>query len=283
MAPRRQTPPVEAEPTLRVPSTLLEQEIDERATLGRELRETDVESMDEFEALEARFHTWDEYNEQLFRARFTAPKIADEYKRATFGYVGRGNLELEVRLLREAVDSQLRKLTSIKARLPLYAGNASNSTPTAPQERALGSKIFLVHGHDGEAKLQVAEYLEQVTGNRPIILHEQADSGRTVIEKFEEHASTAGFAVILLTADDIGNSKDASNMNERARQNVVFEFGFFVGQLGRDRVVALYENGVELPSDIAGFLYKPLAGNWHTELARELRAAGIPANLSSLR
>ena len=131
--------------------------------------------------------------------------------------------------------------------------------------------------------LEVAEFLEQVTEKRPIILHEQADSGRTIIEKFEAHASDAGFAVILLTADDVGKAKDGTRESARARQNVILEFGFFIGRLGRSRVVALYEHGVELPSDILGVLYKPLAGNWHTELARELQVAGIPADLSKLR
>jgi predicted nucleotide-binding protein len=145
-----------------------------------------------------------------------------------------------------------------------------------------GTKVFVVHGHDGEIKLEVAELLQRITGKRPVILHEQADSGRTIIEKFEDHASEAGFAVVLLTADDVGKAKGAATLNTRARQNVVLELGFFFGKLGRSRVVALYEEGVELPSDIKGVLYKSLAGNWHTELARELRAAGIEIDLSKL-
>jgi predicted nucleotide-binding protein len=165
----------------------------------------------------------------------------------------------------------------------LYEPDAAINASASVEPTALGSRIFVVHGHDGDVKLQVAEFLEQVTGDRPIILHEQPDSGRTIIEKFEGHASEAGFAVILLTADDVGKAKDASSLNARSRQNVVLEFGFFIGRLGRGRVVALYEHGVELPSDIAGVLYKPLAGNWHTELARELRAAGIAVDLSKLR
>jgi hypothetical protein len=90
MAPRRQNPPAEPEPTLRVARAELEREIDERAGLGREFLQVNVQSMDEFERLEAQFHTWDEYNEQLFRTRFTTGKIADEYKRVTFGFMGRG-------------------------------------------------------------------------------------------------------------------------------------------------------------------------------------------------
>jgi predicted nucleotide-binding protein len=113
-------------------------------------------------------------------------------------------------------------------------------------------------------------------------LHEQPDSGRTIIEKFEDHASEAGFAVVLLTADDVGRARDETTLNPRARQNVVLELGFFIGRLGRGRVVALHEAGVELPSDLSGVLYKPLAGNWHTALAGELRAAKIEVDLGKL-
>lgn len=144
----------------------------------------------------------------------------------------------------------------------------------------VGNKVFIVHGHDGETKLQVTEFIQQITGERPVILHEQADSGRTVIEKFEAHASEAGFVAVLLTADDVGGVKGSTNLQPRARQNVVFEFGYFIAKLGRGRVVALYESGVELPSDVSGMLYTSLAGNWHTKLAKELKAAGIEVDLS---
>ena|SRR5258708_24741976 len=91
MAPRRQNPPVEAEPALRVPKAQLEQEIDKRAELGRDFLNVNVQDLSAIESLEAEFNTWDEYNEQLFRMRFTTGNIGDEYKRVTFGYVGRGN------------------------------------------------------------------------------------------------------------------------------------------------------------------------------------------------
>ena len=163
-------------------------------------------------------------------------------------------------------------------RTEIYGVSANGSEATV-----LGTKVFMIHGYDGDAKLQVAEYLEQVTGESPVILHEQADAGQTIIEKFEAHASEAGFAVVLLTADDLGKAKGATDLWPRARQDVVLEFGFFIGRLGRSRVVALYETGVELPSDLNGVLYKPLTGNWHAELATELRAAGIDADLGKLR
>jgi predicted nucleotide-binding protein len=174
-------------------------------------------------------------------------------------------------------------LSRFVKQLPLYGSQveeaaASDSSTGAPQT----TNVFIVHGHDGSVKLEVADFLHRITGERPIILHEKADSGQTIIEKFERHASEAGFAVVLLTADDVGRAKEAATLNPRARQNVVLELGFFYGALGRGRVAALYEGGVEIPSDITGVLYKPLDGNWHTALAGELDAAGIEIDFSKM-
>jgi predicted nucleotide-binding protein len=111
----------------------------------------------------------------------------------------------------------------------------------------------------------------------PIILHEQADQGKTIIEKFEAHAADVQCAVVILTADDIASSKADSEKKElRARQNVILEFGFFVGKLGRQRTFALVEKGVTLPSDMHGLIYISLDdGQWRLHLVRELKAAGL--------
>ena len=184
------------------------------------------------------------------------------------------------------ISRQQRKLESIKARLELYddPGVSPGDIKVDKAAATADRKIFVVHGQNDAVKLEVADFLEKVTGERPIILHEKVDGGsRTIIEKFEDHAHSAGFAVVLLTADDVGGTvgSDMPHQN-RPRQNVVFEFGYFVGKLGRQGVVALYQEGVELPSDVSGVLYKPLSGNWHTELAKELRAAGFNADLGKL-
>jgi predicted nucleotide-binding protein len=119
-----------------------------------------------------------------------------------------------------------------------------------------------------------------------VILHDQASEGRTVIEKFEDHAGEATFAVVVLTADDLGKlaGDEESPLDRRARQNVVFELGFFVGALGRNRVAILYEEGVTLPSDIDGLVYIPLdaQGAWKLPLARELKSARIEVDADKL-
>ncbi|MGB8035837.1 MAG: nucleotide-binding protein, partial [Nitrososphaeraceae archaeon] len=100
-------------------------------------------------------------------------------------------------------------------------------------------KVFIVHGHDDGSKNELASFLYRL-GLTPIILHEQANEGRTVVEKFESYASDVGYAFILLTPDDVGG-KDKAELKPRARQNVILELGYFMGKLGRDRVCGLYK------------------------------------------
>lgn len=144
-------------------------------------------------------------------------------------------------------------------------------------------RVFIVHGHHEGKREAVARLLMQLD-MEPVILHEQPSKGQTLIEKIE-HNSDVGFAVVLLTGDDLGCMKgETDNLNPRARQNVVFELGYFFGFLGRKRVCALYESGVELPSDIQGLVYVQLddQGGWKTSLAQELRAAGFDIDLAKL-
>lgn len=144
--------------------------------------------------------------------------------------------------------------------------------------------VFLVHGHDGSAKYAVARFVERVTEVPLVILDEQVNRGRTLVEKFEAHAASAAFAIVLLTPDDVGRVKSAPQSGDqpRARQNVVFELGFFFGKLGRDRV-AVINAGVEEPSDVEGLSYINYpTGNWQVELAKELQAAGIPVDSNRL-
>ncbi len=143
-------------------------------------------------------------------------------------------------------------------------------------------KIFIVHGHDGKAREAVAQLIKKLD-MEPIILHEQANQGDTVIEKFERN-SNVGFAIILMTSDDTGKAHSEAVARPRARQNVVFEWGYFVGKLGRKRVCALYEQGIDLPSDLNGIVYIPLdaTGNWRLGLLKELKAAGYSVDANKL-
>ena len=148
----------------------------------------------------------------------------------------------------------------------------SPAVPAAAPARA-SNEVFIVHGHEEGPRESVARFLESL-GLRPVILHEQASRGQTIIEKVETH-SDVGFAVVLLTADDVGGRVGAE-ASPRARQNVILELGYFIGRLGRQNVCALVRQGVEIPSDFSGVVYVELAENdaWKIRLARELRESG---------
>ena len=140
-------------------------------------------------------------------------------------------------------------------------------------------KVFVVHGHDEGAREMVARFLERL-GLVAVILHEQANQGRTVIEKVEAHGDVA-FAVVILTPDDEGRTKGAADLRPRARQNVLLELGYFIGRLGRASVCALKRDDPELPTDFAGVVWTAMDdGGWRMDLARELKAAGFNVDLN---
>jgi predicted nucleotide-binding protein len=138
-------------------------------------------------------------------------------------------------------------------------------------------KIFLVHGRDDAAKNEVALFLRAI-GLVPIILHLRPNGGRHLLTKFTEESEGAGFAVVLMTPDDEGGLSGSDDRRPRARQNVVFELGFFIGRLGPAKVAALLKGDVEKPSDFDGIAYIGLdpSGRWKTDLARELHHANVP-------
>jgi predicted nucleotide-binding protein len=144
------------------------------------------------------------------------------------------------------------------------------------------NKVFIVHGHDNGAKQEIARFLEKL-GLEPIILHEQVSGQKTIIEKIEEYAGQVGFGIVLYTACDVGG-RDKDSLQSRARQNVVFEHGYLIGLLGRNRVCPLVKGKVETPGDIRGVVYTTMDdnGSWHLPLARELKAAGYNIDSSKL-
>ena len=146
------------------------------------------------------------------------------------------------------------------------------------------NKVFIVHGHDEAAKDELARTLDK-GGFEAIILHEQPNSGSTIIEKIEKYTDV-GYAVVLYTECDFGRDKDSKVEDEkyRARQNVVFEHGYLIAKLGRNRVSALVKGNVETPGDISGVVYIPMDSNgaWKTALGRDMNAAGLPVDLNTL-
>jgi predicted nucleotide-binding protein len=178
--------------------------------------------------------------------------------------------------------------------LQLVLSDIASSTIAEPLPRGIdvsgkqkySNRIFIVHGRSNEMKEGLARVLEKL-GLEPIILHEKPNQGRTIIEKFTDY-SDVGFAVVLLSPDDMGYLKSQSpkEAKPRARQNVVFELGFFIGKLGRNRVLPLYEaiKDFEMPSDYEGVVYTPYDsfGAWQNRLVRELKAGGYDVDANKL-
>jgi predicted nucleotide-binding protein len=168
------------------------------------------------------------------------------------------------------------------------AVTAEVATPVQPTpsvaDIATNNKVFIVHGREITLKDAVARHVERL-GFVAVVLHERENRGRTVLEKLVGEASDAAFAVVLLTPDDEGGLRGSGRFSPRARQNVVLEYGYFVGLLGRSRVAALLYEDVEIPSDLQGLLYIKFdsgSDDWKMSLAREMRAAGLPIDLNSL-
>ena len=148
------------------------------------------------------------------------------------------------------------------------------------KKRTSNNRVFIIHGHDGELKAKVARRLEQ-QDIEAIILSEQVNRGKTIIEKLEKY-SDVQVAIALFTQDDIGAAKDEKGCEKfRARQNVVFEAGYFMGYLGRENIIIIMDDDVEIPGDLSGMVYTS-KDNWEFEMLKELNAAGIKIDMNKL-
>lgn len=193
---------------------------------------------------------------------FGDPIPLSDYREGT-----KENIAQSKALLREAIRALQEDLDELQSHGP---PTSETKTPTPARQ---SNRIFVVHGHDDGARESVARFLDKI-GLVPVILHEQPNKGRTIVTKFREEAEDIGFAIVLMTPDDVGG-KSKDSLRSRARQNVVFELGFFVGALGPSRVATLLKGDVERPSDFDGVVYIPLdQGQWKQALGKELEAAG---------
>jgi predicted nucleotide-binding protein len=156
--------------------------------------------------------------------------------------------------------------------------NANPEIEIEKPKKIEGKTVFIIHGHDNELK-QTIQLLLRDAGVENVVLHEQPDRGRTIINKLFEETTSSGYAIALLTPDDITEEGE-----KRARQNVILELGYFLGKLGHERIRMIIKGNIEIPSDLQGILYERYDDNgaWRIKLLKEIRAVGIYVDLESV-
>jgi predicted nucleotide-binding protein len=253
-----------------------QEQITQRIKYGRELvrQSSPGNVVDESSLTWEEFHRWQNYNRTWLKT-YLGDEVCEEYEAIQRGFwSGRNSMAISD-AISYVIPQEIAVLESVLERLSLLLpesaaqsliGRASNEAP-----------IFIVHGSDTLRAESVARTVTLSTGRKTIILRDEPNSGRTIIEKFEQHAAEVSYAIIVLTPDDKGSRADETGTAPRARQNVIFEMGYFYGLLGRARVSVLLRPGVEKPSDMDGIAYILFDDNraWKTELLRDLKHAGF--------
>jgi hypothetical protein len=280
MARPKSNPPIKPKTILVKPREVFKNELLERISIGEELHNRNINDTDQLSQLNRDAASWDDFNEELIKRSFNNKDSEYFYEYSKLNtmagmadYLRGINTEhpsYKLKIAKEKIDNCVIWLKRLVDKLPLIEEDGS-ITPYLTKDRAFYNKCFIVHGHDEARKYEVARFIDNDLRKKAIILHEQPNKGRTIIEKFESY-SAVDFAVALWTADDLGKEKKEDDLKERARQNVIFETGFFIGKVGRQNVIVLYENGVEIPSDYSGVIFIPFTGNWKDDLRKEVDA-----------
>lgn len=217
------------------------------------------------------FGTWKTNVERFLVKTFEKDSVeVESFKKTRFGYS---------KTISDPVTDCRNGIKATQLNLQTYLGEMGNQAIKPCINKSIDNKkVFIVHGHNGEIKEKVARLLLQ-QNIESIILGEQVNAGKTIIEKFEQN-SNVGAAICLFTVDDTGKANKEKDDKPRARQNVVLETGFFMGKLGRERLVIIAENGIELPSDMQGVVY--INNNWEFTMLKELKNMGFDIDMNKL-
>jgi predicted nucleotide-binding protein len=262
------------------PREVFKNQILDRISKGEELFNREIRTHEQLEQINKDFYIWNDFNKELFKQSFNKPDNEYYYSysrvNSMLGFldytrgVDTDHPQYQMSQSKLQIENCLTKLKLMIEKSELIDEDESIKNYII-KDKVFFNKGFIVHGHDDSRKFEVARYIENDLRRKTIILHEQPNKGRTIMEKFEAHSSV-DFAVALWTADDDGKSKKEVELKDRARQNVIFETGFFIGKLGRSNVIVLYENDVEIPSDYSGVIFIPFSGNWKDDLRKEIEA-----------
>ncbi len=263
-----------------------EQRINSRIKEGYNILHIELFEYPDLEDWVDKWEIWHGFNVELLKRVFDTPEYAEDYGLHTgLSDALSADWNDAIDYITTEMKDKLRYLRALQAKIPLIDELTTTVNKQKKKEpKSISSNVFIVHGQDESTKDKLAYFLKKLDIN-PIILHEQAGEGQTLIEKFETHSSYVSYAVVLLTPDDKGaRAVKEAPLKSRARQNVIFELGYFVGQLGRKRVCALYDKSVDLPSDWEGVCYVELTKNddWKHKVAKEMQAAGLDIDLNKV-
>ena len=292
MATRRKKPVERPITVLIKQKSVFEKELEERIIIGERIIEDRIENNEDFNNARNEYSEWTDYNLELLKQSFNDP--ANEYWRAydystqtvglTMSVLGgaRNNPRQELDNFLRKVEIKLTNLKKLKNKINLLKSDIEDESVSSDKTIELNkSQVFIVHGHDDLTKITVESFIKDL-GFEPIILHKQATSGRTIIEKIEQY-SNVGFGIVLYTPCDVGSKQmDELDLKPRARQNVVFEHGYLIGKIRRENVCAIVKDNVETPNDISGVVYISLNGEWKLDLAKELRNSGYKVDMNKV-
>jgi predicted nucleotide-binding protein len=227
------------------------------------------------------YKKWHDYNVEVYKTSFTVPNSTyrHDYESQEVRFLGADTI-VE---LKESIHNLINKMKSDIEKIDLIPCQKV-TTDDVKHCKYKSKNVFIVYGHDVNIRIAVENFVRSI-GYNPIILCEQVDKGATIIEKIERETQNICFAIVIYTACDLGKDKVEEDLQPRARQNVVFEHGYMCAKLGRERVVALLENGIEQPGDLQGVIYKKIDGSglWKYDIAREMHAVGIHVDFNNIR
>ncbi|MCD4772131.1 MAG: nucleotide-binding protein [Bacteroidales bacterium] len=263
----------------------------EQISQGKQLESVNIQTEGQLKKNEKDFGLWNDYNEEFLKSAFNNP--TNEYRHDyenTGSMIGVDDVmrganiyhpSHRLKTLKQQIEAKTTELESILIKADLIPSEIEK-TPTTETNNSksmkVNSTVFIIHGHDEEMKRNVQLFLNRAN-LKDIVLHEQPDKNRTVIEKLIEEGATASYVIALLSPDDV-----QGDGTFRARQNVILEIGFFIGKLGRKKVRILRRGNTIIPSDLQGILYDNYDkdGAWRMKLSKEIKSVGIPINIDNL-
>ena len=261
----------------------------EQLEIGQQLFLRQIATETELASMKGDYNDWIVYISEFLKHSFNKPnnEYREGFNMEGYTFLGRiGTYRNEVDDYKDLINlrmAYLRNMIKTADMLPTSFEVTHQTDNMKKNGTVSKDEVFIVHGHDEEAKIKTARFIEKL-GFKPIILHEQASSGNTIIEKIEEH-SNVGFGIVLYTPCDVGGKKMPEPvLNNRARQNVVFEHGYLIGKIGRRNVCALVKGDVEKPNDISGVVYISMDndGAWQLAVAKELRSSDYAVDMNKV-